>query len=76
MHSTPKSSGRLALAAAVLALGVGAASAQPAAPQPAPEPVQVAADAPPGGSRDVAVGAGIGVLAGLVILTIIVGSGG
>jgi hypothetical protein len=65
---------RLALAAAVLALGVGAAVAQPTAAPPA-EPVPVAADAPPGSSREVAVGAGVGVLAGFVLLAFILGAG-
>jgi hypothetical protein len=59
---------------AVLILGVGTAAAQPAAPQPA-DPIPVAADAPPGTSREVAVGAGVGVLAGFVLLAFILGAG-
>ncbi len=68
---------RLILGAAILALGIGTASAQPAESQhPSTTAVPVAADAPLGGSRQVAIGGAIGVVAGIAILGLILASGG
>ena len=65
----------LALAGCV-ALAAGTGATQTAAPVTAPEPIIVEETAPPGGSAQIAVGAGVGVLVGLAVLILVFSSGG
>jgi hypothetical protein len=70
-------SGGLFLAMALLGTAptAGAQNAQPAvAPLPVEEPIPVDADAPPGTSRNLAIGSGIGALIGLVAVAFLVAS--
>jgi hypothetical protein len=74
-----KTSSIIPAMAAAVSLAFAAAPAagqvsQPAAKLPAEPTVVVAKDAPPGSSASVAVGAAIGLVAGLLLLTVIVGS--
>ncbi len=75
--SRPERLTRLSLGVALAIAITGAAAAQAPVPKPAPqEPVPVAENAPKGSSGDVAMGAALGVVGGLLVLLLIVGSGG
>lgn len=64
---------RVVLLAGLVATAAVAASGQ-SAPEPEAEPLVVAEDAPRGTSQDIAVGAGVGVLVGLVIAVLLLAS--
>jgi hypothetical protein len=64
---------RLVVLAGVVLSSAIAASAQ-SAPEPEAEPLVVVEDAPRGTSQDIAVGAGVGVLVGLVVAVLLLAS--